>query len=80
MKNDDEILKVITSRFPNHKDFINELFEESESFRTLCEDYYDCKMVLDKSIQINNKTNDMSKEYQILLTEIEDELLEKLSF
>ena len=80
MKNNDEILKVITSRFPSYKDFINELFEESESFRTLCEDYYDCKMVLDKSIQINNKTNDMSKEYQILLTEIEDELLEKLSF
>jgi len=79
MKNDVEILKVITSRFPNYKDFINELFEESESFRILCEDYYDCKMVLDKSILINNKTNDMIKEYQILLTEIEDELLEKLS-
>ena len=79
MKNDVEILKVITSRFPNYKDFINELFEESESFRTLCENYYDCKMVLDKSILINNKTNDMIKEYQILLTEIEDELLEKLS-
>ena len=79
MKNGYEILKVITARFPSYKDFINELFEESESFRALCVDYYDCKMVMEKSILINNKTNDMSKEYQILLTEIEDELLEKLS-
>ena len=79
MKNDDEILKVITSRFPNHKDFINELFEESESFRTLCEDYYDCKIMSDKSIKISNKTSDLCNEYQILLSEIEYELLEKLS-
>lgn len=79
MKNDDEILKVITYRFPNHKDSIDELFEESESFKSLCEDYYDCRMVLDKSIAASNKTNDMREEYQILLTEIEEELLERIS-
>lgn len=79
MKNKDQILNLILNRFPNHKDFINELFNESESFKSLCEDYYDCKIVLDKSIQISNKTDDIRKEYQILLTEIEEELLERLS-
>ena len=79
MKNDNEILKVITSRFPNHKDFINELFEESESFKSLCEDYYDCRMMLDKSIVASNKTNDMRQEYQLLMAEIEEELLERIS-
>lgn len=79
MKNKDQILNLICFRYPNHKDFINELYVESESFRSLCEDYYDCRMVLDKSIVDSNKTNDMRKEYQILLTEIEDELLERIS-
>ena len=79
MRNNDKILKLIYSRFSNHKDFINELFEESESFRTLCEDYFDCRIMLDESIKINNKTDDLRKEYQILLSEIEDELLERIS-
>ena len=59
MKNKDQILNLICFRFPNHKDFIDELFEESESFKSLCEDYYDCRMMLDKSIVASNKTNDM---------------------
>ena len=79
MRNNDKILKLIYSRFSNHKDFINELFEESESFKSLCEDYYDCRIMLDESIKINNKTGDLRKEYQILLAEIEDELLERIS-
>ena len=79
MKNRDQILGLISLRFPIHKDSIIELFNESESFRSLCEDYYDCRMVLDESIKINNKTGDLRKEYQILLAEIEDELLEKIS-
>jgi hypothetical protein len=79
MKNDYKILTEITHRFPNHKNFIKELFNESESFKVLCEDYYDCKNVLDKSIEMNNKTSDLRKEYKMLLSEIEDELLERLS-
>ena len=79
MKNEDKILNLISLRFPNHKELITELFKESESFRSLCEDYYDCKRMLDESITINNKSSDTRKEYQILLNEIEDELLEKIS-
>lgn len=79
MKNEDKILNLISLRFPNHKELITELFKESESFRSLCEDYYDCKRMLDESITINNKSSDTRKEYQILLNEIEDELLERFS-
>jgi len=79
MKNEDKILNLTSLRFPNHKELITELFKESESFRSLCEDYYDCRMMLDESITINNKSSDTRKEYQILLNEIEDELLEKIS-
>ena len=79
MKNEDRILNLISLRFPNHKELITELFKESESFRSLCEDYYDCKRMLDESITINNKSSDTRKEYQILLNEIEDELLERIT-
>jgi hypothetical protein len=79
MQNKDQILKFIITRFPNHQNCIEELFDESESFRSLCEDYFDCRSVLDESIKINNKKNDLRKEYQLLLTEIEDELLERIT-
>ena len=79
MQNKDQVLKFIITRFPNHQNCIEELFDESESFRSLCEDYFDCRSVLDESIKINNKKNDLRKEYQLLLTEIEDELLERIT-
>jgi len=78
MKSEDKILELISLRFPNHKELILELFNESESFRSLCEDYYDCRTMLDESIKISNKSSDVRKEYQIVLKEIEDELLEKI--
>ena len=79
MKNEDKILELVSLRFPNYKDLITELFSESESFKSLCEDYYDCRIMLDDSTKISNKTNDLRKEYQILLAEIEDEVLERIS-
>ena len=79
MKSEDKILDLISLRFPNHKQLLTELFNESESFKSLCQDYYDCRVVLDESIKNSSKSNDMLREYQILLKEIEDELLEKIS-
>lgn len=79
MENIDQILKLIITRFPNHQNCIEELFDESESFKSLCEDYYDCRRMLDDSIKTSNKTSDLCKEYQVMLSEIEDELLERLS-
>ena len=78
MKSEDKILELISLRFSNYIDSITELFNESESFRSLCEDYYDCRKLLDESIKISNRSGDVRKEYQILLKEIEDELLEKI--
>lgn len=75
MKNDDEILKTLQHRFPANNQIIRELAEESDSFKSLCEDYYDCKMALER---MNSKTDEakiIRKEYEILLQEIEEELL-----
>jgi hypothetical protein len=79
MLNKDQILKLIITRFPQHHDCIEELFDESESFRLLCEDYCDCRIVLDENIKNNSKSSDLQKEYQIMLSEIEDELIERIT-
>ena len=79
MKNKDQILNLIFNRFPNHKDYITELFNESESFRLLCEDYCDCRTMLNEKIKNSNKSSDLLKEYQVVLSEIEDELLERIT-
>jgi hypothetical protein len=79
MKNKDQILILILNRFPNHKDYLKELFEESESFRLLCEDYCDCRTVLDENIKNSNKSSDLLKEYQVMLSEIEEEILERIT-
>ena len=79
MQNKDNLLKLIISRFPDHRDCVEELFEVSESFRLLCEDYYDCRSVLDESTKNICKLNDLQKEYQVMLSEIEDELIERIT-
>jgi hypothetical protein len=79
MLNKDQVLKLIITRFPNHQNCIKELFDESESFRSLCEDYFDCRRVLDETIKNSNRSSDLRKEYQVMLSEIEDELLERIT-
>jgi len=79
MQNRDQVLKFIITRFPNHQNCINELFKESESFKSLCEDYYDCRIVLDENIKNSSKSSDLRKEYQVMLSEIEDELIERIT-
>ena len=79
MENKDQILNIMFNRFPNHKDYLTELFGESESFRLLCEDYFDCRKVLDETIKSSHKSSDLRKEYQVMLSEIEDEMLERIT-
>jgi hypothetical protein len=79
MQNKDKLLKLIISRFPNHQNCIKELFDDSETFRLLCENYYDCRSVLDESTKNICKLNDLQKEYQVMLSEIEDELIERIT-
>lgn len=79
MKNEAKIIELVSLRFPKHKELIAELIQESESFKSLCEDYYDCRTMLDESIKKSNRSNDLCKEYQVMLAEIEDELLERVT-
>ena len=75
MKNDDEILKTVLQTFPANDQIIKELADDSDSFKSLCEDYYDCKMALERMNSSTDKAEIICKEYEILLHEIEEELL-----
>jgi len=78
LKSSNEILNIIICRFPDQKNNIKQLFDESDSFGLLCRDYYDCIMMLEKLKISGNKQCDILKEYQILVEEIEDEILERI--
>ena len=74
------ILKKVFKRFPQHYMLIEELYRESDSFRSLCEDYTECLEIiknLDYSeciIQAGYK-----QEYEKLLQELGEELSARLS-
>lgn len=79
MQNDQKDLSIIISRFPERKYLIIELYRESESFRELCEDFYECRKMLKSSLELYNKNKAICKEYEILLGEIENEISERIS-
>ena len=74
------ILKKVLQMFPDHHLLIEELYRESDSFRSLCEDYSECLEInknLDYSeciIQAGYK-----QEYEMLLHELEEELFARLN-
>jgi len=79
MQSDNEILSVIIRRFPEHQSCVYELFEESETFKELCKQYYECSAILDNSSGMCNKSISVCKEYEILMAEIEYEISERIS-
>jgi hypothetical protein len=78
VKSCNEILDEITSRLPAHKASIKELYEESNSFRSLCEDYYDCKITLDKLNNSKKGEDIIRMEYEVIRREIEQELISRI--
>ena len=81
MTSPNKTLTFIISQFPNYRTFIIDLYKDSDSFRALCEDYRECKLVLDRI----KSSKDMVKkgyeeEYKELLQELEDELIKVIDF
>jgi hypothetical protein len=42
------IIETLMEKFPDQANLIRELFEESDSFRSLCEDYMECRQVIER--------------------------------
>ena len=73
-------IEKMHEKFPAQIQVINELFEESESFRSLCEDYIDCQSVI-KRLRYNLKMmgKDTLQEYIQLSGELEEEILSRIN-
>jgi len=68
-------LNNMLERFPEHKGKIFELFSSNEDFKSLCEDYWQCKNALYK--YRNNVQEDArnENEYAGLSLDLEQEIL-----
>jgi hypothetical protein len=76
MTTKNSVIEKMQEKFPARIQIINELFEESESFRTLCEDYMDCQSVIER-LRYNLKMmeKDTLQEYVQLSGELEEEII-----
>ena len=73
------VIEKMQEKFPARIQIINELFEESESFRTLCEDYMDCQSVIER-LRYNLKMmeKDILQEYVQLSGELEEDIISRI--
>ena len=79
MTTKNSVIEKMQEKFPARIQIINELFEESESFRTLCEDYMDCQSVIER-LRYNLKMmgKDTLQEYMQLSGELEEEIISRI--
>ena len=79
MTTKNSVIEKMQEKFPARIQIINELFEESESFRTLCEDYMDCQSVIER-LRYNLKMmeKDILQEYVQLSGELEEEIISRI--
>jgi hypothetical protein len=73
-------LYSLFERFPDRKQTIKALFEKSESFQTLCDDYRQC----DEALRHWSRSSDedapaRTREYEALLLELEEEILQNVN-
>ena len=66
-------------RFPDRKETVKALFKDSESFKTLCEDYLKCGEALKHwNLSFKEEAPLRRREYEALLRELEQEILQNL--
>ena len=72
-------LLIICDRFPDRVDKIKALFDNQDSFQTLCEDYRRCANALQHWTQSLDENAAMRvEEYGALLQELEEEIIQNL--
>ena len=72
-------LQKVLNRFPEHTLIIEDLYQTSDSFRSLCEDYVECSEIVQKLDYAENMIQSgYQEEYETLLLELEIELISKL--
>ncbi len=74
------IIEALRKKFPDQANLIRELFEESDSFRSVCEDYLECRQVIER-LKYATKIVEQGylQEYKTLLEELEEEITHRIA-
>jgi hypothetical protein len=79
MTTKNSLIEKIYKKFPAQIDLINELYEESESFRTLCDDYIDCQSVVERlKYNVRMVERNILQDYEQLSGELVDEIISRI--
>lgn len=71
---------AVINRFPDRKEAIKKLFQKSEYFQNMCEDYGKCRQATEYWNQPDMKNSAIrSEEYALLLKDLESEIIEYLN-
>ena len=70
---------TVAKRFPDHKDTVKQLFQGSETFHSMCEDYRRCAEAMQHWNQsASDEAPVRREEYAALLRDLEAEILQRL--
>lgn len=73
-------MNELEKKFARQANLLRELFDESDSFRSLCTDYLECQQVMERLKYTSEMLEEGSlREYQELYKELEDEISNRLS-
>ncbi len=75
MKNKEKLLQALKERFPQHSADFERLFQNSLQFQEICTDYMDIANVLTRCLQSTQSPTSTIKEYQTLLSDLENEII-----
>lgn len=64
-------LDIILEHFPGFRGRIIELYQSNEDFKLLCEDYWQCRMALQKFREHLQEDTNTEKEYMRLCMDLE---------
>jgi hypothetical protein len=70
----------VVKRFPYRKDAVKRLFNKSETFQAICEDYRKCAVALEHwKYSTSEEAPARREEYATLLQDLEAEILQSLN-
>jgi hypothetical protein len=74
-------LNLVIKFFPEHKNTLETLYRQNQSFRSLCQDFRDCVHALEYwcgSLPVKEKASALCEEYKALCADLKDEIMKWL--
>jgi len=72
----DTILQIIKQRYPSHKMRIEQLYEQDEEFKSLCDDYISCLNFVKKIRERSEESKKTIEDYESIIRDLEKEIFE----